>query len=123
MSSYLIKTVAARCRDLRLESNEPQIDLAARAGISLPTLKRFEKSGRISAEGLLSVLHALGRDTALLEALREPAAAANRPSLAQVLAAAQNAGKPRQRARRRAIAITLHTLTNATSSNSRPVVW
>ena len=60
MSSYLIKTVAARCRDLRLESNEPQIDLAARAGISLPTLKRFEKAGRISAEGLLSVLHALG---------------------------------------------------------------
>ena len=123
MSSYLIEAVAARCRDLRLEGNEPQIDLAARAGISLPTLKRFEKSGRISADGLLRVLHALGRDTALLDALRAPAATSNRPSLAQVMAAAKNAGKPRQRARRRAIVATLHAPQNASASDTHQVVW
>ena len=38
-----------------------QSTLATRAGVSLPSLRRFEQSGEISLKHLLRVCHALGR--------------------------------------------------------------
>lgn len=90
----ILSTVADRCRTIRLETNEPQRDLAARAGISVATLKRFEASGHISAEGLIRVLHALRRETGLLEGLKAPGV---KPTLKQLIATAK---RPRSRARK-----------------------
>jgi transcriptional regulator with XRE-family HTH domain len=55
-----VKTgIASRFKARRLEINLPQRDLASRAGVSLASLKRFERKGLISLSSLLSLAMAL----------------------------------------------------------------
>lgn len=52
--------VAERARARRLDANLAQDGLAARAGVSLGSLKRFERTGEISLERLIRIALALG---------------------------------------------------------------
>lgn len=47
--------IAARARARRLALNLTQEGLARRSGVSLPSLKRFERTGQISLESLLKL--------------------------------------------------------------------
>lgn len=53
--------LAARMRNLRLTQGWKQETLAARSGVSLASLRRFETSGKISLESLLALAFALHR--------------------------------------------------------------
>ena len=52
--------LAERARARRLDANLSQEGLAQRAGISLGSLKRFERTGEISLDRLLRIAFALG---------------------------------------------------------------
>ena len=52
-------SIANRVRERRLELNLTQSGLASRAGIKLPTYRKFERSGIISLLGLLNIAFAL----------------------------------------------------------------
>ena len=54
--------LAARVRERRLEANLTQEGLAARAQVSLGTLKLYERSGRASIEFLVAIAFALGAE-------------------------------------------------------------
>lgn len=65
--SIMIKTqaevaegLAKRARSKRLESNLSQAGLSARSGVSLGSLKLFERTGKISVAGLVKIAMALG---------------------------------------------------------------
>lgn len=51
--------LAMRAKTRRLEMNLTQEGLSVRAGIPLATYRRFERTGKISLEGLLHVAYAL----------------------------------------------------------------
>lgn len=52
---------AARVRAERLRLGLKQQTLADRAGVSVPTVRRYERTGKISFGNLLRLCHALGR--------------------------------------------------------------
>lgn len=52
--------LAARVRQARLFENWTQQELAERADVALPTLKRFEKTGEISLQRLIRIASVLG---------------------------------------------------------------
>jgi transcriptional regulator with XRE-family HTH domain len=54
------KELAERLRTQRLAQGLPQEDVAGRAGVSISTLKRLEKSGSGSFEAVIRVALALG---------------------------------------------------------------
>lgn len=54
------EAVAQRVKALRLDREWTQEELASRAGITLATYRRFERSGRISLERLLKIAVVLG---------------------------------------------------------------
>lgn len=65
--TFMLKTnaeiaagLAARARAKRLESDLSQAGLAARSGVSLGSLKLFERTGKISLAGFLKIAMALG---------------------------------------------------------------
>jgi transcriptional regulator with XRE-family HTH domain len=62
--------IANRCRDLRLEQNLSQEELAKRSGIALRTYRRFEQEGSISLERLIGVIQSLNRISELETILR-----------------------------------------------------
>lgn len=66
--------LSTRVRELRLLAGWKQSSLAARAGVSLPTLRRFERTGRTTLASFLRICHALGQLDALAELLRPPEA-------------------------------------------------
>ena len=86
--------LAQRARDLRLLAGWKQATLAARSGVTLASLKRFERTGKVSLESLLRICHALGRLEDLQQVLQPPAAR----SLAELEA---RASKPLPRRGRR----------------------
>ena len=53
------KALAERAKRRRLELNLTQEGLSVKAGIPLGTYRRFERTGKISLEGLLHVAYAL----------------------------------------------------------------
>ena len=55
------ESLAGRLRALRLEENLTQETLAKRAGVSLSSLKRFEREGLASFELVVSLAACLGR--------------------------------------------------------------
>lgn len=67
----VITGIASRCRRRRLELNITQVGLAERAGISVATLRVFERSGKISLKGLVEVAAVLGDLPAFTELLAE----------------------------------------------------
>ena len=87
----ICKLVGSRARQLRLASGQRQTDLAAAAGVTLSTLKRFERSGEVGFETVVRIALALGAERELA-ALFPPREAR---SLDEILAA----NRPRVRAR------------------------
>lgn len=66
--------LAARIRTLRLHRDWKQSTLAERSGVSLPTIRRYERTGRTTVKNLLRLCHALGRLDEFAELLRPPPA-------------------------------------------------
>lgn len=58
--------LAAKFRKLRKKSNMSQAEFADRSGVSLGSLKRFERTGRISLESLLKLAHLIDRSQEFL---------------------------------------------------------
>ena len=56
----ILKNIAKRVRQNRLELNLTQAALSAKSGVSLGSLKRFEQSGEISLKSLVMLALALG---------------------------------------------------------------
>ncbi|MDR0792905.1 MAG: helix-turn-helix transcriptional regulator [Chitinophagaceae bacterium] len=63
----MTRGVAARVKQRRLESALTQKVLAKRAGIPLPTYRRFERTGEISFGSLVMLGMALGMTTEFTE--------------------------------------------------------
>lgn len=53
--------LAERARELRLTRNMRQTDLAKRSGVTLASVRRFEKEGEISLKNLMLIAIALNR--------------------------------------------------------------
>lgn len=68
------RLLADRMRQLRLLAGWKQSTLAERSGVSLPTVRRFERTGQTTVENLLKLCHALGRLDEFEQLLRPPAA-------------------------------------------------
>jgi transcriptional regulator with XRE-family HTH domain len=86
--------LANRLKQQRLASNLSQQELAARADVSLGTIRHLERAGQVTLESWVKVLMALG----LVEAL-QPLFLATRPqSIAQM---ERDSRPPRARASRR----------------------
>ena len=66
--------LARRLRDERLRRDWKQSTLAERSGVSLPTIRRYERTGRTSLENFLRLCHALGRLDEFDGLLEPPAA-------------------------------------------------
>lgn len=56
-----ILELAGRHKVLRKKVGLTQQQLSERSGVSLGSIKRFERTGKISLESLLSLSHVLGR--------------------------------------------------------------
>ena len=61
--------IAKHTRDRRLSLGLTQAGLALRAGISLPSLRRFEQQGLVSLESLLKMLVIIGGLDEIVKAL------------------------------------------------------
>ena len=53
--------MAGKVRTLRKQAGYSQAELASRSGVSLGSIKRFERTGQISLEALLKVANLLDR--------------------------------------------------------------
>jgi transcriptional regulator with XRE-family HTH domain len=53
--------MARKFRALRKQAGYSQAELASRSGVSLGSIKRFERNGQISLEALVKVAHLLDR--------------------------------------------------------------
>lgn len=69
------KMMAERVRAARLTAGWKQSTLAQRAGVTLPTLRRFEQTSEVSLKYLMRICHALGRLGEFENVLRPPPAA------------------------------------------------
>ena len=78
----------------RLQQGLTQAGLAARAGVSLPTLRKFEQKGLISLESFLKIAMVLGALEDVVDALKS-SADKGFASIDDVLA--QKAKTPRKR--------------------------
>ena len=56
----IMQDIALKAKHKRLEQNLTQQGLAARSGVSLGTIKRFERFGEISLKSLIDIALALG---------------------------------------------------------------
>ena len=91
------RKLAENTRARRLQMDLTQQGLAERAGVALPTLRKFEQQGMISLESYLKILMALGGLEAVVEAT-EPA----RPSFSSIDEVLNADSKiPRKRGRRK----------------------
>lgn len=70
----IVHLLADRVRAERLRRQWKQETLAERSGVSLPTIRRYERTGRTSTENLLKLCHALGRLDEFAELLKPPPA-------------------------------------------------
>jgi transcriptional regulator with XRE-family HTH domain len=55
------RLLADRVREIRVGLGLKQSTIATRAGVALPTLRRFEQTGEVSLKHLMRICHALGR--------------------------------------------------------------
>ena len=83
--------LAKNIRTLRLARNWKQATLAERSGVTLPSLRRFERTGLISLQNLLKLAIALGRLNDFEQLLQSSKAG----SIAE-LEAATNPRKPKR---------------------------
>ncbi len=66
------RDIAARAQTRRLALNISQAELAARSGVSLGSVKRFETTGEISLSSLLSIAMVLNDLEAFTELFSPP---------------------------------------------------
>ncbi len=66
------RDIAAKAKARRLLLNMSQKELAARSGVSLGSVKRFESSGEISLSSLLSIAMVLNELEAFAELFSPP---------------------------------------------------
>jgi len=66
--------LASRIRAERLRREWKQETLAERSGVSLPTVRRYERTGRTSVKNLFKICHALGQLDELADFLKPPRA-------------------------------------------------
>ena len=66
--------LSERVRAERLHREWKQQTLAERSGVSLPTIRRYERTGRTSLKNLLKLCHALGRLDEFADLLKPPPA-------------------------------------------------
>lgn len=66
------RLLARRVRELRLLAGWKQTTLAARSGVTLASLRRFETTSKVSLESLLRLCHALGRLDEFAQLLQPP---------------------------------------------------
>jgi transcriptional regulator with XRE-family HTH domain len=90
----VVREIGRRLRAYRLQQNLGIVDVAARAGVNRNTVLAAEGGGNPRLETVVRLLRALGRLEAM-DAFLAP------PGLSP-LALVRSAGKPRQRARRKA---------------------
>ena len=57
----VMRTCAARVRELRIRQNITQKELAERVGVAEGTIKRFERTGEVQFRTLLGIALVLGR--------------------------------------------------------------
>lgn len=69
------RMLAQRVQQARVGLGWKQTTLAAWAGVTLPTLRRFEQTGEVSLKYLMRICHALGRLDEFADLLRPPVAA------------------------------------------------
>lgn len=93
MPDEIAMQLAHRIRAQRLARDWKQETLAARSGVSVPTIRRYERTGRTSVENLLKLCHALGKLDEFA-ALLKPAPVA---SIDELEARADNALPKRKR--------------------------
>ncbi|MEM6797790.1 MAG: helix-turn-helix transcriptional regulator [Acidobacteriota bacterium] len=70
----IAQQLAGKVRALRLHQGLKQSTLAARSGVSLGSLKRFESTGQGSLKNLLRIVLALGRLDDFIPILEAPPA-------------------------------------------------
>jgi transcriptional regulator with XRE-family HTH domain len=70
----MARLLARRLRDERLRREWKQATMAERSGVSLPTVRRYERTGRTSVKNLLKLCHALGRLDEFADFLKPPPA-------------------------------------------------
>lgn len=70
----IVRLLAERVRAERLRREWKQETLAERSGVSLPTIRRYERTGRTSLENMLKLCHALGRLDEFADLLTPPPA-------------------------------------------------
>ncbi len=61
LPSDILKSTAQNVAELRKEMNWTQKNLEYKSGVSYGSIKRFERSGKISFESLLKIAEALSR--------------------------------------------------------------
>ncbi len=61
LPAEVLKNITLKHRQLRKELNLTQAEIADRSGVSLGSVKRFERLGKISLESFLKLLLILGR--------------------------------------------------------------
>ncbi|MFN8349128.1 MAG: helix-turn-helix transcriptional regulator [Spirosomataceae bacterium] len=64
------RKLAENVRERRLRMNMTQEGLAARSGVPLPTLRKFEQKGIISLESFLKILMGVGGLEEIIEAIK-----------------------------------------------------
>lgn len=92
----VLKETADSVRAQRVALNWRQEDLATRSGVSIATLRRFERTGQIGFLGLAKLLVTLGLADQLLAGLKRPEAA---PKTMEAFLAPTKTRRPRQRVR------------------------
>lgn len=70
--SDLLREIADSVRGHRLALHWRQDDLAQKSGVSIATLRRFERSGQITFQGLAKLLVSLGLADSFLASLKRP---------------------------------------------------
>lgn len=61
LPSEVLKDTALKYRYLRKRAKLSQTEIAERSGVSYGSIKRFERTGQISLESFLKLLHILNR--------------------------------------------------------------
>ena len=90
----ILAELAGRARRLRLARNWTQAELAARAGVSVASLRRFETSGHAALEVVVRLAQALQVVDGFEELFVEPAASIAALEREERAAGRQRASRP-----------------------------
>ena len=70
--SEICRMVGARARELRLARSLRQSDLADAVGVTLPTISRFEQTGKVGFDIVVGIAIALGAEAELARLFAPP---------------------------------------------------